>query len=86
MDDKSTTKSNPSSPASSALEREADRVDQMMHDGKNKEVSKEAEGSSSGLNNPTQVEQDNRVAKAKADAQAAGGGPDKPEQGLNQDG
>ena len=32
------------------------------------------------------VEQDNRVQKVKAEAMAAGGGPSKPEKGVNQDG
>lgn len=50
------------------------------------DASKKARENASGLNNPTQVEQDNRIDKAKADARAAGGGPNKPEGGLNQDG
>ena len=32
------------------------------------------------------AEQDNRVAKQKAEAEAQGGGARKPEDGLNQDG
>lgn len=68
---------------SSALEREADRVDQMMGTDTQK---REVHEGQNGLNNPVQVEQDNRVDKAKADAKAAGNGPGKPESGLNQDG
>ena len=71
---------------SSALEKEADHVDNLMNSGESKGSAKEAKEGTSGLNNSTQVEQDSRVEKAKADAKAAGGGPDKPEDDLNQDG
>ncbi len=69
-----------SSNGSSAREREAGRVEQPMNG------NPEAKAAERGRNNPAQVEQDNRVDKARADAEAAGGGPDTPEDGLNQDG
>lgn len=72
--------------SSSALEREADHIDKLMNGDTGAEASKKAEEGANGLNNSTQVEQDSRIEKAKADAKAAGGGPDKPEDGLNQDG
>lgn len=37
------------------------------------------------VSSPT-AEQDSRVAKGKAEAEAKGGGAGKPEKGLNQDG
>lgn len=70
---------------SSALEREADHIDNLMKGGQSGNAKETKEGAG-GLNNPIQVEQDNRVEKAKADARAAGGGSGKPEDGLNQDG
>lgn len=70
----------------SALEREADHIDKLMHDDHSGRHSSEGSEAAGGLNNPVQVEQDNRVEKAKADAKAAGGGSGEPEDGLNQDG
>ena len=71
---------------SSALEREADHIDKLMNSGQSGTASKETKEGASGLNNPIQIEQDNRVEKAKAEARAAGDGPDQPENNLNQDG
>lgn len=78
--------SNPDDKGSSALECEADRVDNLMKGGKGEKAPQETEDGANGLNNPTQVGQDLRIAKGIADAKAAGGGPDQPEAGLNQDG
>ena len=86
MQDTSTTDTGPSADGLSALEREAGRVDQMMNRGQGEAGHEEGKEGANGSNNSTQIEQDNRVEKAKADAKAAGGGSDKPEDGRIQDG
>ncbi|MDX7953815.1 hypothetical protein P7D22_21870 [Lichenihabitans sp. Uapishka_5] len=75
-----------SSDSSTALDLEANHIDKLMNGGQSGKASKKAKEGASGFNNSTQVEQDLRIDKAKADAKAAGGGPDKQEDGLNQDG
>ena len=74
------------SPGSSPLGPDAGHVNRTSQGGPNPAGVKEIKQDAAGSNNPVQVEQDNRVAKAKADAKAAGGGPGKSEDGLNQDG
>lgn len=70
----------------SALHHEADPVESLKKPAAAGEDAMAARESDRSLNDPAQIEQDQRNDRARADARAAGGGPDAPEGGLNQDG